>query len=181
MIKKAEKVRRTLTLVLFLNIIVASSKVIIGLFSNTISMVADGLHSTFDASSNLIGLISVKFAYDPPDEEHQFGHRKYEVIAALMISFFLFFTSFEILQSVIQRLIFPEVPSISWLNYGVMIVTIFINYFTYRYEYKRGHAINSPVLISDALHTKSDLFVSFSVASFKLIIASAVFSVLKRA
>lgn len=160
---KESKIRNTLVFVLVLNLLVAFMKAILGFLTNAISMVADGIHSTLDASSNIIGLISIRYAFDPPDKEHQFGHRKYEVIAAFMISVFLLFTCYEILQAVIERLIFPVLPEIGILNYAVMFFTILINLFVYRYEQNMGLKLQSPILTSDSAHTKSDLFVSISV------------------
>ncbi|MHA1713430.1 MAG: cation diffusion facilitator family transporter [Candidatus Ranarchaeia archaeon] len=163
MVHRQSEIKRVLSVILGLNLLVALSKVVIGVFTNTLSMVADGIHSTLDGASNIIGLISIKFAFQPPDTKHQFGHRKFEVIAAFMVSIFLLFTTFEIIQSVVDRFIHPQLPTVSWVNFLVMLATISVNYGVYKYEFRRGRELCSPILRSDALHTKSDILVSFSV------------------
>ena len=145
------------------NIVVTLMKGVVGILSNTLSMVADALHSTMDSSSNIIGLISVYYAYKPPDEEHPFGHRKFEVIAGFAISVFLMFTCFEILSSAIERFLAPQIPVITPLTYVVMIITVIVNFGVYRYEYGQGIKLKSLLLKSDALHTKSDIYVSVTV------------------
>jgi divalent metal cation (Fe/Co/Zn/Cd) transporter len=62
-------------------------------------MVADGFHSLFDASSNIIGLVGIHLANRPPDADHPYGHKKFETFATLGIAFLLGLTCLEILNS----------------------------------------------------------------------------------
>src|SRR6185503_12930948 len=97
-------VGRVLWIVLFLNLLVAALKLVFGFLSGALSMVADGFHSALDASSNVIGLTGMRVARKAPDPGHPYGHRKFEALAALAISLFLFITCYEILSSLIGRL-----------------------------------------------------------------------------
>ena len=102
--KRDESVRSTLIWVLILNLIVASAKLAVGWLSSSISMVADGFHSLTDSASNIVGLIGLSLAGRPPDEDHPYGHRKFETLAALMIGGLLALTAWEVLKSCLERL-----------------------------------------------------------------------------
>ncbi len=158
-----EKVRKILIIILLLNFFVAIAKIAYGLISNTLSMQADGYHSLFDGVSNIIGIIGIQIASKPPDKNHPYGHQKYETMASIAIAFLLLFVGFEILQSSIDRFTTGSQPCITSMSFIVMVVTTGINLFVTTYEHKKGVELNSEILIADAMHTKSDIYVSLSV------------------
>lgn len=157
------RIRRVLWHVLFLNLAVSAAKLIVGAITGSISMAADGFHSLFDASSNVIGLIGVTLAAKPADLDHPYGHRKYETFAAMGIAGLLILAAWRILEKSIEKLRTDSHLEVTWLSFAVMIATIFINLWVVSYERQRGKALNSEVLIADATHTTSDIFVSLSV------------------
>ncbi|MHA1409695.1 MAG: cation diffusion facilitator family transporter [Candidatus Odinarchaeia archaeon] len=166
------QIKKVLWIILFINIAVVIAKFSVGLLSNVLSMIADSFHSMLDASGNIIGLIGVKFAEKEPDKEHPYGHSKYENLAAIFIILLIILTSIEILQSAIGRLFTPVLPVIGVLNWLVMLSTILVNICITVYERKKGKEYNSDILLADATHTFSDIFVSLSViVSFILISA----------
>src|SRR5262252_6928982 len=79
-------VSRVLVRVLFLNLGVAVAKIAFGYASGTVSILSDGFHSLTDAGSNVVGLVGVQAAKRPPDEDHPYGHRKYETVAAAAVT-----------------------------------------------------------------------------------------------
>src|SRR5204863_2986698 len=83
-------VSRVLTRVLFLNLGVAVAKIAFGYISGAVSILSDGFHSLTDTASNVVGLIGVHAAGQPPDQDHPYGHRKYETVAASAVTVFLF-------------------------------------------------------------------------------------------
>lgn len=160
---KTGQVRRILWQILGVNLLVALAKIGVGTATGSISMIADGFHSTLDGSSNIIGLIGLSFAARPPDEDHPYGHQKYETFATLGIGLLLLIASWNVLQSAVTRLFEGGAPEVTFVSFAVMIVTILINWSISRYESKRGHELESGVLLADAAHTRSDIFVSLSV------------------
>ncbi len=160
---RTQGIRRVLWQVLFLNLVVAAAKLAWGLMSGAISMVADGIHSLMDSSSNVVGLVGTAVAARPPDHGHPYGHRKFEVIAALGITFLLFLAAYEIVTGAVGRLASGEPPEVSATSYVVMLGTIAINSFVTVYERRRGDALHSPILIADSLHTRSDIYASLAV------------------
>src|SRR5262249_56246990 len=81
--------------VLVVNFIVALAKISFGYASGTISILSDGFHSLTDTASNVIGLVGVRAAGRPPDEDHPYGHRKYETVAAAPVTVFLLLVDIE--------------------------------------------------------------------------------------
>ena len=79
-------VARVLVRVLVLNLVIAAAKIAFGYASGAISILSDGFHSLTDSASNLVGLIGVGAAERPPDEDHPYGHRKYETVAAATVT-----------------------------------------------------------------------------------------------
>ncbi len=156
-------VKRILLVVLFFNFAVALVKIIYGYWTNSLSLTSDGFHSLFDGTSNVIGIIGITLASRPPDKIHTYGHEKFETLASLGIAILLFITGFEILQSAVGRFYNPEVPEITMLSFIIMGVTIIINVIVSWYENMQGVSLKSNILISDAKHTLSDVYVSVAV------------------
>ena len=158
-----QEVRQALIVTLVANLLVAVAKIIIGALTRSLAMVSDGIHSSLDATSNVIGLISTVIAAQPPDEEHPYGHRRFETLASLMIGGILLLTAWEIGKSSINRLASGNVPEVGPINFIVMVGTIIVNLLVWRYEKGIGDQHNAEILLADAEHTRSDIYVSLTV------------------
>ena len=158
-----KKVKQVLWIILFANIGVAILKIAIGSIIKSASMTADGFHSISDGTSNIVGLIGVSIASKPKDKEHPYGHKKFEVISGLFIGAMLLFIGGKIIFEGMLKFQNPVEPTITIGSLLVLILTLIINVFVCTYEYRIGKKLNSYILISDSLHTKSDIFVSIGV------------------
>jgi len=161
--KKVKKIQLVLWLVLFANLTVAFIKIVIGYLIKSAGVMTDGLHSITDMSSNIIGLIGIHFAYKPGDKKHPYGHRKIENLAGLLIALLLLILAIKQSADAIKRFFHPLPLEISLLSLLLLILSLIINIFIAYYEYKQGKALNSTILISDSIHTKSDIFISLGV------------------
>ncbi len=156
-------VRKVLTYTLLLNMIAALAKLVYGHMSDSLSMVADGYHSFFDGTSNVVGLVGIWLAYNPPDKDHPYGHKKYETLASLGISILLFLTCYHVLRGAWLRFLDSTTPNVTGFSFLVILSTMGINIFVMMWERSKGHELKSEILISDSLHTKSDIFASVAV------------------
>jgi cation diffusion facilitator family transporter len=158
-------VRRVLLITLALNLTVVIGKFIAGILAGSLSVISDAVHSSVDSLNNIVGLVIMKYATAEPDDEHPYGHAKFETLAAFAIAGFLFVTCYQIAVSAFTRIVTPPAapPEISKLTVGVMIVTILVNIIVTVYEQREGQRLKSEFLIADAVHTRSDVLVSFSV------------------
>jgi cation diffusion facilitator family transporter len=158
-----QQVRKVLLRVLILNMAVAAAKIGVGLLTGALAMVADGFHSTMDASSNIIGIVGSAIAARPPDESHPYGHRRFETMATLTIGGLLLVAAWEILKTAIERLFQGSQTEPTLASFGVMALTIVVNLIVVIYETSSGKRLRSDLLLADALQTRVDLFISLSV------------------
>ena len=157
-------VARVLTRVLLLNLVVALAKISFGYASGAISILSDGFHSLTDAGSNVVGLVGVFAARRPPDDDHPYGHRKYETVAAVGVVGFLALVMFEVLRNAFNHLTGRSAPhDISLAAFVVMVVTVAINLFVVRYESAAAERLGSEVLLADAVQTRGDVWSSLTV------------------
>lgn len=160
---KFKQIKKVLWVILFANLLVAVLKIIIGNKIQSSSMTADGFHSLTDGTSNIIGIIGIGFALKPTDEDHPYGHKKFETLAGLGIAMMLFFVSMTIIKGAFAKFFHPVSPDVSVESIVVLVITLIINIFVSTYEFKKGKALNSDILIADSMHTRSDIFVSIGV------------------
>lgn len=161
--ERLRKVRKVLLYTLFLNTAVAMAKAIYGYMTNSISMLSDGLHSFFDGTSNVIGLVGVWIAAQPPDKKHPYGHRKYETLFTIAIAILIFIGGAGILRKAYLGLRMPHIVEVTSLSFMIMAVTLIINLAVMTYETRKGHELKSDFLLADAMHTRTDVFISISV------------------
>lgn len=158
-----QKIRRILVYILILNWGVAAAKLIYGWMTRSASMTADGFHSFSDGSSNIIGLVGIWIASRPIDENHPYGHKKYETLTSVGISVFLFLVCINVVREGVVRFFHPLVPEVTAKSFLVMGITLAINVAVMIYETRMGRALKSDILISDALHTRTDILTSSAV------------------
>lgn len=156
-------VRFVLLYTMLLNLVATSAKIVVGYATGSLSIIADGFDSLFDSVSNVMGLIAIYLARRPPDVDHPYGHRRYEIIMTLATSVLLFFTCFQLLNSAYQRLLHPIMPDINIWSFSSLMVSIAVHAYVTFYEERRGKQLRSEFLIADALHTRADIFVSLGV------------------
>ena len=149
--------------VLALNLIVAIAKIALGYLSGAVSILSDGFHSLADASSNVVALVGVAAAQRPADENHPYGHRKYETMASVGVLIFMLIVLSEVVRNAFVHLRAPRMPSVLPVGMITMIVTLAINVFVVRYESREGKRLRSEVLGADAKHTQSDVWTTLAV------------------
>ncbi|QKD83563.1 cation transporter [Thermoleptolyngbya sichuanensis A183] len=157
-------VRRVLLITLGLNLLVMVLKATVGFLTGSLSLLADALHSVTDSANNILGLVASRFSSPYPDRSHPYGHQKFEAVGALGISAFLGIACFEILQGAITRILGGGEPLIleGW-ELLLLLLVLGINIFVTFYERRVGKRIGSPILLADARHTMSDVWVTITV------------------
>lgn len=158
------EVNQVLVITLILNIIVMAIKLVVGWSTGSLSLQADALHSFTDSANNVLGLVTNSLSSPKPDRNHPYGRQKFEAIGALGIAAFLGIACFEILQSAGERLLegITEVK-VSLSELWILIIVLGINIFVAFYERNVGKRLGSRILIADAHHTMSDVWVTITV------------------
>ena len=160
---RARQIRRVLARILVLNWAVAAAKAGFGLAAHSTALTADGLHSFVDGGSNVVGLIAMWVASRPPDDDHPYGHEKFEALAALAIGGMIAVVMFEMARSALGALISGSHPTVTPLTLITTAVTLAVNIGVTVYERRAGKRLNSTILTADAQHTLSDVGVSLAV------------------
>lgn len=148
---------------MLLNFMVAIFKIVVGTIANSGSIVADGLHSLSDGSGNIVGIVGLSIAGRPIDQNHPYGHKKFETISSMMIGLLLFVVGCKVAYNAVTNIIHPKTPEISVISFVVMLCTLLVNIFVVKYERSRGLKLSSDVLISDSEHTRSDILITCGV------------------
>jgi cation diffusion facilitator family transporter len=158
------EVRKVLIITLLLNVFVMGLKVLVGHWTGSLSLLADALHSVTDSANNVLGLVAIKFSSPLPDREHPYGHNKFEALGALGIAAFLGIACFEIVQGAVERILKGGEPvKVSPPELWLLLIVLGINIFVAFYERNVGRRVGSSILIADATHTMSDIWVTISV------------------
>ena len=166
---RASGIKRVLWQILVLNVIVSAAKATWGLISGSTAMLADGIHSLTDASGNVVALVAMSAAGKPMDESHPYGHQKYESFASAIIGVLLVLAAWRVGSQSVESLLayaksgaLPDVK-VTTTSFAIMLITLAINIFVVWFETRRGKALDSDVLQSDAKHTLSDIWVTLGV------------------
>ncbi len=152
-----------LWIIMGLNFGVAIFKIAIGTIANSGSIIADGYHSLSDGSGNIVGIVGLSIAGRPIDNNHPYGHKKFETISSMIIGMLLFVVGSKVAFNSITNIIHPKTPEISMISFIVMISTLIVNIFVVIYERSQGIKLSSDVLVSDSEHTKSDVLITCGV------------------
>lgn len=158
------EVQKIFKLTLVLNILVSLIKFVIGIQAHSLSIIGDAIHSCVDGLNNIIALFMTKLAAEPPDDEHHYGHSKFETLGALIIVAFLAIASFELLEKSISRFFNPShYAHIEQITIYSLLVTLIINIIVWAYEILAAKRLGSALLKADAEHTFSDILVTISI------------------
>lgn len=157
-------VRRVLLGILIANLAVVGARLVIGLVSGSLAILGSALDSGVDGLNNVLGLIVVRVASKAPDEDHPYGHGKFETLGALAIVGFLSITCFELVRGAVKDLLRGDHPlDVTDLQLAVLLATLGVNVLVAWYEHRRGNELRSELLIADAAHTRTDVFVTLGV------------------
>ena len=162
---RALEVRRVLRLVLWMNLAVIGVKLGVWGLSHALAVVAEVFHSSLDATNNLFALALARVAAQEPDDDHPYGHTKFETLGALALVGVLSITVFELVQHAILRAMAGQYPptDISPWAVALMGFSLVAGIGITRYESRVGRRLGSDLLLADAAHTKSDVFTTLAV------------------
>jgi cation diffusion facilitator family transporter len=159
-----QKVRRVFIITLVLNLVVSFGKIVLGTATGALAITADGFHSLTDGINNVVSIIAMTFSNQPPDDDHPYGHGRFENLATLFIGAMLLFLAWNMTSDLIGRISGDHgLPELDGLAFAVLIGTLAVNIFVTVYQTRAGKRLKSDLLIADASQTRSDVFITISV------------------
>ena len=146
------------------NGLLIAAKLVVGLLSGSVAILADAAHSFLDLSASIFALVGIRAADKPPDEGHAFGHGRAENVSSLVQMFLLGATCIAIVIESVRRLVVPSSVRVAWYSFAVVTLAVLIDIAVSRYlgGVSRAHG-GSAALEADALHFTSDLWASLAV------------------
>jgi cation diffusion facilitator family transporter len=162
--EKSAGVRRVLGGILVANIVVVIVKFAVGVDTNSLAVFGDALQSSVDAANNLFAIFVVRVAAKAPDEDHPYGHAKFETLGALLIALLLALSIFELVRGAVARLLSgAPLLNVSGTALGLLVFTLLVNIAVVWIETRAGRRLQSDLLLADALHTRTDVFITLGV------------------
>jgi len=157
-------VRRVFVGLLVANLAVVAAKSFVGLRAGSLAILGSALDSSVDALNNALALIVVRVAAKEPDEDHPYGHGKFETLGALAIVGFLAITCFELIRGAVNELLQGAHPvGVTDSQLAVLVLTLGVNVLIAWYENRRGRELKSELLVADAAHTRADVLITVGV------------------
>ncbi|MCB2293469.1 cation diffusion facilitator family transporter [Clostridium algoriphilum] len=149
---------------IILNIILFATKLIVGLITNSIAIIADAFNNLSDVASSVITILGFKLASKPPDKEHPFGHGRLEYISGLIVSFIVIIVGFEFIKTSFNKIIHPSKVIFSLVPFILILVSIGAKIWISKFNKTMGKAINSSALEASSTDALSDVISSSCVA-----------------
>lgn len=151
------------------NILLCAAKFVVGLISGSVSITADAANNLSDASSSIISLLGFKLSEKSADEEHPYGHARYEYLSGFIIAVLVLVIGFELLKGSIEKVISPTAVEFSWVSAGVLAGSILVKLWMMLFNRKIGRLIDSQALEATAADSRNDCISTLAVLAAALI------------
>lgn len=132
-------------------------KLLIGLSINSIAVITDAFNNFTDLGSSLISIIGAKLSNRPPDDEHPYGHGRFEYVGALIVSFIIFSVGFNLLKNAFDKIIHPEKVLLNPVSMVILALSVLVKVWMFSYNRYIGKTINSSINRATAYDSLSDV------------------------
>jgi cation diffusion facilitator family transporter len=161
---RSREVRRVLGRMLVVSLVLVAGKTAAGLASGSLAVLGGAFDSALDVMTTIVAMLLARVAGKEPDEEHPYGHEKFEALGALAMVAFLSITVYELVRTAVGRIGGDSHgPVDTWLGVAVMGGSLVIGVVASEYERRRGRALGSELLLADAAHLRADVYVTLAV------------------
>ena len=159
---------------ILVNLLIAVTKIVVGLISSSIAIISEGANNAGDALSSVMALIGAKLAKKHPDEKHPFGYGRIEYLCGLVIAVVILVTGIELLIGSAKRIFHPETLHISYIALVLVALSAAAKFFLGNYTVRMGRKVGSTALEAVGTDCKTDCF-----ASIITIVSALIFLVFK--
>ncbi len=144
-------------------------KILVGTLSGSVSITADAVNNLSDASSSIISLLGFKMASKPADEEHPYGHGRYEYLSGLTVAVLILVIGVELLKGSAEKIFAPSPVDFQWISVGVLAGSILMKLWMAAFNRRVGRMIDSQTLIATAADSRNDVITTTAVLAAALI------------
>jgi len=145
------------------NILLFAAKFFAGLLSGSIAVMADAFNNFSDAGSSVVTLIGLKVAAKPADPDHPFGHGRSEYLASLIIAAIIFVVGGSFFKTSLEKIFTPEDVSVSTVVFAVLLLSIAVKLWLYRFNNALGSKIGSSAIRAAGQDSLNDVWATLAV------------------
>ena len=145
------------------NLLLAVAKLLIGILSGSVAITADAMNNLSDATSSVVTFVGFKLAERPADEEHPYGHARYEYLSALVVAAIILMIGFELAKTSVQKIFHPETTVFSAALLIVLLISIAAKFWLYLFNRTLGRKVDSTALLATAEDSRNDCIATLAV------------------
>ena len=138
------------------NVLLFIGKLLAGILTGSVSITADAMNNLSDASSSIVTLLGFKLAQQPPDEDHPYGHARFEYLSGLAVAVMIMLIGFELGKSSVEKILNPTAVSFSGIAVAVLLGSIAVKMWLFLFNRKLGKMIASTTLEATAADSRND-------------------------
>ena len=138
------------------NLLLFAGKLLAGILTGSVSITADAMNNLSDASSSIVTLLGFKLAQQPPDEDHPYGHARFEYLSGLAVAVMIMLIGFELAKTSGQKILHPTAVSFSGIAVAVLLGSIAVKMWLFLFNRKLGKMIASTTLEATAADSRND-------------------------
>lgn len=151
------------------NALLAALKFAVGAMTGSVAVAADAVNNLSDAGGSMVALVTMRMAQKPVDKEHPFGHGRMEYIGALAVGALILLMGFELFKDSISSILHPELLTFGWVSLFIMLVSILMKLWLYRFYREVGTSIDSSALLAASKDSLSDVIATSAVVVSMLV------------
>ena len=145
------------------NLLLFAIKLLAGTLAGSVSITADALNNLSDASGSIVTLIGFRLAEKPADEDHPYGHARYEYLTGLAVAAMIVVIGFELAKTAVEKILAPEAVTFSGLTAGILVVSIAVKLWMYLFNSSLSKSIQSSALMATAADSRNDCIATSAV------------------
>ena len=162
---RAKAAKKSTLVSVAVNVVMSTAQIVIGLAAHSQALIADGIHSLSDLIADFVVLLANHHSQKDADEDHPYGHQRFETAASLVLGVLLIAVALGMLWTAFEKLKDPSaIPAVHRVALGVAIVGLLAKEFLFRYMLRVAKKVKSSMLVANAWHARSDAASSLVVS-----------------
>ena len=151
------------------NCLLFLGKLLVGLVTKSVSITADAMNNLSDATSSVMTMLGFQLAERPADEDHPFGHARYEYLSGLAVSALILIIGVELGKSSLEKILHPAAVEFTWVSVGVLLASIAVKLWMAAFNVGLGKKIQSATLMATAADSRNDVLTTAAVLAAALV------------
>ena len=145
------------------NVLLFAAKLTAGILAGSVSIMADAMNNLTDATSSIVTLLGFRLAEKPADEDHPYGHARFEYLSGLAVAALIIVIGVELGKSSFDKILNPEAINFTWLTVGILVGSMVIKLGLWLINKRLGKLIRSTTLLATAQDSRNDAIATGAV------------------